>query len=101
MCFAELVLLDADPEERESWKKWFNENKIVSYMRTIMFILFCLWLDICQIQLEHERLDIMLNFQRKLNASDMTVIFFIINKTIYSYLKNSPVESVVSQKLEN
>ena len=45
--------------------------------------------------------DIMLNFQRKLNTSDTTVIFFIINKTIYSYLKNSPVESVVSQKLEN
>ena len=43
----------------------------------------------------------MLNFQRKLNTSDTTVIFFIINKTIYSYLKNSSVESVVSQKLEN
>ena len=44
-CFGELVLLGAEPEELERWKKWFNENKIVSYMRTTMFILFCLWLD--------------------------------------------------------
>ena len=46
-------------------------------------------------------IDIMLYFQRKLNTTDTTVIFFIINKTLYSYFKNCPVVSVVLQKLEN
>ena len=42
-CFAELVLLGADPEELESWKSDLMRTKLlVSYMRTIMFILFCL-----------------------------------------------------------
>ena len=46
-------------------------------------------------------IEIMLCFQRKLNTTDTTVIFFIINKTLYSYSKNCLVVSVVWQKLEN
>ena len=48
-----------------------------------------------------EYVDIMLYFQRKVNMTDTTIIFFITDKTLYSYFKNCLVVSFVWQKLEN
>ena len=42
-----------------------------------------------------EYVDIMLYFQRKVNMTDTTIIFFITDKTLYSYFKNFLVVSFV------